>query len=161
MDRKDHLISWLNDAYSMEQALIPILENHAEDAKDHPELQRRIQRHVEETRRHAELVESCVKRLGEETSTTKNILGSMFGTMQSVATGMFNDELVKNALMDYATENFEIASYNALMIAATELGDQQTADVCREILHDEMNMADFLRNNMPTVVRETLSSMTA
>lgn len=160
MERKDHLISWLNDAYSMELALIPILENHAKDAKNHPELQQRIQRHIEETRHHAELVESCVKRLGEETSTTKNILGSMFGTMQSVATGMFNDELVKNALMDYATENFEIASYNALLIAANELGDQQTAAICREILNDEMNMADFLRNNMPTVVKETLNGMT-
>ena len=158
MDRKEHLVAWLNDAYSMEQALVPILENHAEDAKGHSQLQQRINQHIEETRRHASMVESCVKRLGEETSTAKNIMGSIFGNIQSVATGMFDDELVKNALMDYATENFEIASYNAIIIAAEEMGDQETASVCREILRDEEDMASFLRNNMPMVVRDTLHS---
>lgn len=156
MKGKEHLVAWLNDAYSMEQALVPILENHAQDAKAHPQLQQRILQHASETRRHAEMIERCVQQLGEETSTTKNILGSVFGSVQSIATGMYEDELVKNALMDYATENFEMAAYNALIIAADELGYPQIANVCREILRDEEAMANFLQTNMPTVVRDVL-----
>jgi ferritin-like metal-binding protein YciE len=38
MKGKETLIAWLNDAYAMEQALIPVLENHAEDAKDFPDV---------------------------------------------------------------------------------------------------------------------------
>jgi len=161
MNSREHMVAWLNDAYSMERALIPILENHAKDAKDHPDVHQRINQHIEETRRHAEMIEECLQRLGAKTSTTKNIIGSMFGSIQSFATGMYEDELVKNALMDFAAENFEIASYNALIIAAEEFGDTETANVCRMILRDEESMANFLRTNLPTVVRDTLHSTAA
>ena len=50
------LVAWLNDAYAMEQALVPVLENHAKDAKDDPTARARIELHAEQTRRHAELV---------------------------------------------------------------------------------------------------------
>lgn len=158
MKGKEHLVAWLNDAYSMELALIPILENHAQDAKAHPHLQQRILQHVSETRRHAEMIEQCVRQLGEETSPVKNILGSIFGNVQSIATGIYDDELVKNALMDYATENFEMAAYNALIVTAEELGYPQIASTCREILRDEEAMANFLETNLPTVVRDTIQS---
>jgi ferritin-like metal-binding protein YciE len=49
----------------MEQAQIPVLENHAKDAADFPEFRARDERHLEETRRHAELVRGCLERLGE------------------------------------------------------------------------------------------------
>ena len=54
MAHKELLITWLNDVYRVETALIPILENHAKDAKNHPDIQARNQQHIEETRRHAE-----------------------------------------------------------------------------------------------------------
>jgi ferritin-like metal-binding protein YciE len=154
MAHKDLLIAWLNDAYAMEKALIPILENHAKDAKDHPHVQARIQQHAEETRRHADMIEQCVKSLGSSTSATKTAIGSAFGAVQSVATGMFSDELVKNALMDYAAENFEIASYQALVVAAEEYGDERIIEICEEILDEEIDMAEWLEEQLPLTVRE-------
>ena len=154
MAHKDLLIAWLNDAHGMETSLIPVLENHAKDAANHPEMQARIQQHVEETRHHAELVESCVKRLGESTSALKTGMSKLFGNVQSVATGAFQDELVKNALSDFAAENFEIASYKALIAAAQEFGDQQTVSVCQQILRDEEAMAQWLDQQLPMVVQE-------
>ena len=78
------------------------------------------------------------------------------GSIQGVATGMFEDELVKNALMDYASENFEIACYQALIVAAERFGDEETVSVCRDILRDEQEMAAFLSNALPNVVGSTL-----
>jgi ferritin-like metal-binding protein YciE/glucose/arabinose dehydrogenase len=156
MKSKDTLIGWLNDAYAMEQVLIPVLENHAEDAKDFPDVAAADRRHLEETRRHAELVKGCIERLGEKPSTAKSLLGQMLGAGQSVATGMFRDEVVKNFLSDYAAESFEIASYRALIAAARALGDEETARVCEEILRDEERMAAWLTENLPRVVQETL-----
>ena len=50
MTEKDLLVSWLNDAYAMEQALIPVLQNHAKDAEnDMPAAADRLRRHIEET----------------------------------------------------------------------------------------------------------------
>lgn len=38
---REMLIAWLNDAHTTEQALVPILENHARDAREHPDIQAR------------------------------------------------------------------------------------------------------------------------
>jgi ferritin-like metal-binding protein YciE len=154
MAHKELLIAWLNDAYAMEKALLPVLENHAKDAKDHPHMRARIEEHAEETRRHAEMIEQCVKSLGSSTSATKTAIGSLFGALQSVATGPFSDELVKNALMDYAAENFEIAAYQALVVAAEEYGDERIVEICEEILDEEIDMAEWLEEQLPLTVRE-------
>lgn len=154
--QKDLVIAWLNDAYAMENAQIPTLENHAKDAKENPTISGRISRHVEETRRHADMVKDCVQRLGGDTSKVKGAMGSIMGKAQSVSTGMFKDELIKNALMDFTAENLEIASYKALIAAAEQVGDSQTAQTCRDILRDEEEMAHWLDEQLPNVVNEVI-----
>jgi ferritin-like metal-binding protein YciE len=156
MTRKDLVIAWLNDAHGMENALIPVLENHVKDAKDHPEVQTRLQQHLDQTRQHAQMVKDCVQALGGSTSVVKTGMASLFGQVQAVSTGAARDELVKNAITDYAAENFEIASYTALIKAAQELGDQQTAQVCQQILLQEQEMANWLQQNLPTMVQQCL-----
>jgi ferritin-like metal-binding protein YciE len=153
---REVLVAWLNDAYAMEKAQIPVLENHAKDAREFPSIRLRGEQHVEETRRHAELVGDCIERLGESPSATKSALGTMIGNVQSVTTGAFRDELVKNFLMDFAAENLEIASYNAIITAARDLGEDYVARTCEQILRDEQEMAGWLQENLPTAVRETL-----
>src|SRR5688500_15558293 len=122
MNHRATLIAWLNDAYAMETQLLPVLQNHAADVQNNPEAQRRIAEHVAETQRHADRMRQAVEQLGSTTSTIKSTLATVMGSVQSVATGIFSDELVKNALSDYAAEQFEIAAYKALIAAAEELG---------------------------------------
>ncbi len=148
------LTAWLKDAYSMEVGLVPVLENHAKDAKDYPEMARRIQQHADVTRQHASLVKSCLERLGEEPSTLKAGVGKFTGAAGSIATGAAEDEVVKNGLTDFASENFEIASYKALIAAANQYGDAETAQICQQILRDEEEMAHFLEQQLPIAVRE-------
>jgi ferritin-like metal-binding protein YciE len=154
---RELLIAWLNDAYAMENALLPILENHAADAQGHPEIQARIYAHGDETKRHADLVRECVEKLGSSTSAGKTGLGTMFGYLQSVSTGMFSDESVKNALTDYATEHFEIACYRAIAAAAQQMGEQGVVTVCQNIIRDEQAMAEWLADNLPMITQETVS----
>jgi ferritin-like metal-binding protein YciE len=160
MDRNETLIGWLNDAHAMEQSITKVLENHAKDAKDHPQIQARIQQHLEETRRHAELVKGCVIRLGGSTSAIKSGIANVMGTVQGMSTGLARDELVKNALQDYSTEYFEMACYKALIVAAQDVGDQETVSVCQQIIRDEEAMANWLDQQLPTVVQETLRMQT-
>src|SRR4051812_39792191 len=101
---KEVLIAWLNDAYAMERAQIPVLENHAKDAAKFPEVRARDEQHLAETRRHVELVEECITQLGHKPSQSKGVLGRMMGSVQSVMTGAAEDELVKNFLQDFASE---------------------------------------------------------
>ncbi len=156
MAHQEKLIAWLNDAYAMETSVAQVLEAHAKEAKDHPLMQTRIQEHLEETRRHADLVKGCIERLGSSPSTIKSGMGTVMGTVQGMSTALAKDKLVKNALGDYASEHFEIASYQALVTAALQIGDQQTASVCQDILRDEDAMARWLEQQLPGIVQETI-----
>jgi ferritin-like metal-binding protein YciE len=147
----DQLLSWLNDAYAMELGLAPILENHARDAVDSG-ARARIERHAAETRRHAELLQQCIERLGGHVSVVRAAVSAVMGGVESLATAPFRDELVKNSLMDYASEHFEIACYRALMIASREAGCDDVVKTCEKILAEEIAMAAWLENQIPTVV---------
>jgi ferritin-like metal-binding protein YciE len=153
---REIVIDWLNSAYAMEKGLIPILENHAKDADRHPSVRSRVEQHVEETRRHADMVEQCLQQLGEKPSKVKGAFSGLVGKVQSVATGPFKDEEVKNALSDYATEHFEIAAYRALSEAARAIGEEGIANTCEQICREEQDMANFLEQNLSTTVRDTL-----
>ncbi|MBA3450110.1 MAG: ferritin-like domain-containing protein [Chloroflexia bacterium] len=156
MPRNDLIVAWLNDAHAMELGIAQVLENHAASAADHPEMQARLEQHLEQTRRHADLVKSCVERLGGDTSAVKTGMASVMGTIQGMSTKIAKDELIKNTLHDYGTEHFEMACYTSLLAAAEDLGDMETAQVCRQILRDEQAMADFLFQQIPTATLEML-----
>jgi ferritin-like metal-binding protein YciE len=161
MAHDDIYMAWLNDAYGMETALVQVLQNHVKDAQDHPQMHAKIQEHLDKTRQHAELVKGCIERRGGSTSALKTGMSNLMGIMQGMSTGAAEDELVKNGITDYAAENFEIASYNALITAAQDLGDTQTASVCQQILADEQDMANWLAQHLPETVNEIISKKAA
>ena len=156
MPHNELYIAWLNDAYGLEQSLVQTLERHVKDAKDHPGMQARLQQHLDETRRHADLVESCIVRLGSSTSSLKSGLSTVMGAVQGMSTGPAKDELIKNALADYSAEHFEIASYTSLLAAAQSLGDLETAQICQQILRDEEAMQAWLAQQIPLITQEML-----
>jgi ferritin-like metal-binding protein YciE len=156
MADQELLVAWLKDAYAMEQALIRTLEHRVKDAKDYPHVQARDQQHLEETRRHADLVKQCVERLGSDTSALKTGMANIMGTMTALSTGAAKDELVKNCLADYAAEPFEVACYTALIAGAELLGDRQTAQTCRQILAEDEAMAAWIAQQLPLIVQEVL-----
>jgi ferritin-like metal-binding protein YciE len=154
---EEQLLVWLNDAYAMERAQVPILENHAKDAKRLPDVRKMDVEHLEETKQHARDIERCIRYLGEKPSASKKLIGRVTGAMSSIATEPFDDEVVKNFLMDYATEHFEIACYRSLVVAANEAGHPKIAKVCREILREEEKMAAWLEKKLPMAVQETMN----
>jgi ferritin-like metal-binding protein YciE len=153
---EERLIAWLNDAYALEKAQIPVLENHADDADAFPEVRRKDLEHLEKTRRHAKLVKECLDMLGTKPSKVKAAVGRVSGAFNAMTTEPFDDEVVRNFLQDFAAENLEIASYEAIIAAAEVAGHPRIARICEEILADEEEMVDWLRDNLPRVVRRTL-----
>ena len=160
MTANEQFVAWLNSAHSMEVSLVKVLENHAKDAKDYPEIQQRIEQHVDATKRHAKRVEDCLQLLGEKPSATKSIIGNITGMVQGASTGMFKDELVKNFLSDYGAEHFEIACYRSLIAAAEDLGRPEITVICEEILMEEEAMAEWIEDKIPEVTRLLLHQQT-
>lgn len=154
---RQQLIAWLNDAHAMELSLAKVLENHAKDADRLPDIRTRDEEHLAETREHARKLERCLEHLGaEKPSAMKNAIGTVMGKMQGAMSGPFGDEIMKNALSDYAAEHMEIACYRSLIIAAEEIGEVQVARICNEILADEESMAQWLEQKLPEITRMSL-----
>jgi ferritin-like metal-binding protein YciE len=161
MTRADLVMAWLNNAYSMETGLVHTLQSHAKDAEAFPQIQARIQQHVEETHRHAHMIKDCIERRGGSPSTLKSGMATVAGKAQGVAMRPAQDRVVKNTLADSSAEQLEISSYRALMAAAHDLGDQETVAICQQILQDEEDMAHFLDENLATLVTETVHRLSA
>lgn len=149
------LIAWLDDAYAMESGLVSILENHASHftREQMPAAARRIQQHVIETQQHAQRMQECLRLLNATPSTIKSTLASLVGTIEGAGTMIFRDQLVKSALTDYASEQFEIACYTALVSIATELGAHEIVNLCKQNLEEDQAMATWLLQQLPGVVR--------
>ena len=147
------VLTWLNDAYNVENALVHVLEQHAKEAKEFPDMEAKLEEHLAQTRRHAELVAGRIEALGSAPSTHKDRWAGVLAPLESLFTSSADEEsLLKNSFTDYASENFEIATYRAIIMAAQDTGDTDTVHVCQQILGDEQAMAHFLDERMPALV---------
>jgi ferritin-like metal-binding protein YciE len=154
---EEHLMDWLRDAHAAEQHAETMLSGMANRIQNYPQLKARIEQHVRETQRHAELVAGCLERRKGSTSALKDVGAKMIGLGQALS-GMFvTDEVMKGCIAGYAFEAMEIASYRILVDAARQVGDEQTASVCEQILREEQDMAKWLQDNIPGLTRQYLA----
>ena len=154
--KKENLLDWLKNAYAMENAQVTVLEKHAKDAEDYTEVHDKIAEHAEQTKQHAETVRRCVQELGDDVSKVKSTMGQAGATFQNLGGSMSEDKLVKDTIADFAAENLEIASYNSIITAANELGEQRVVQACQKILEQEKAMANWLAQEVPVATREYL-----
>lgn len=157
-EQKKMYVAWLNDAHALEESLAVMLEKQIGEEQD-GEMKAGLEEHLVETRRHAELVRSCLVRYGEEPSGGKDFLGTVSSAIAGMGMSMMHDKMVKNVHSSYAAEHTEIATYTVLRAAASEFGDTETAAICDEILQDENDMAQWLLQQMPTVTTDHLKMM--
>jgi ferritin-like metal-binding protein YciE len=153
---EERLMQWLRDAHAAEVQAEAMLTGMAERLQNYPKLKARIKKHISETKRQARLVRSCIKRRKGDTSLVKDTGGMLLGTGQALS-GMFvGDEVMKGSLASFAFEAMEIAAYGILIAAANQLGDKETARVCKQILREEKAMAAWLEKNIPALTRQYL-----
>lgn len=158
---RDLILTWLNDAYSMEKALHPVLKEHAKDAEGHPDWSERMDMHALQCEKHMKLLQQSIESLGGDVSTMKSGLGSLIGWVKSTGTGMFSDELIKNVLSDIGAARFACACYHSLIIAAEHNHDLEIAQTCHLILDEKDEMAKWLEHNVDRATEVSLHEIEA
>jgi ferritin-like metal-binding protein YciE len=153
---QEHLLAWLRDAHAMEQQAETMLESQIARLKHYPELRKKLEEHLEETRRQAQMVNDCIERLGGGTSAVKDTMGKMMAFGQGLSGLFVDEEVIKGSLASYTFEQMEIASYTILIAAAEACGDTTTAAICTRILKEEQAMANWLSAQTPNLVRAFL-----
>src|SRR5205823_2230771 len=128
----------------------------AQRIQNYPRLKTQIERHIEETRNHARLVQQCIEKRGGSASAVKDVIGKLAGLGQALSGLFVSDEIMKGALAGYTFEHMEIASYEILIAAAGHAGDMETRLVCENILQEEKAMASWLEQHLPELTLEFL-----
>ncbi|RTZ45580.1 ferritin-like domain-containing protein [Candidimonas sp. SYP-B2681] len=156
-EAQSELMDWLRDAHAMEKQAETMLSSTADRLDDYPELQAKLRQHYEETCEQARLVGQCLERLGEDTSTVKDVMGKTTAMAQAFSGVFASDEVVKAAMASYTFEHMEIAAYRTLIAAAELVGDHETKRVCEMILPQEEAMAKWLQERLATVTQQFLT----
>lgn len=151
-DLRDKLVTYLQDAYAMEHEIIQVLEGQVKLTDKYPQIQSRIQQHLEETRLHEQRMADRLNAYNEKPSGTKSFGSSIIGNLIGAAAGGRTDKLSKAARDDYMTEHMEIAAYELLIVTADLYGDNETVYAAQANLRDEVRMANWLEQHLPDTV---------
>ena len=160
---KAKLVQYLTEAHGKEKELETSLTAHIGMAT-RPPYKKRLQEHLKETKQHARLTERRLKKLGGSGITGKanELLSRGVATAKGPlhaarGTGEAEKQL-KNAKTEYSEEHEEIATYLAIEILATELGDTETAKMAKGIRREEERMASFLEKQIPLLTKEVVKA---
>src|SRR5436190_1207314 len=155
------LVQYLNEAYAKEKELETALAAHIPLAT-RATYKKRLQQHLQETKRHGREVERRIKQVGGDgaaelaatvQSTAARAVALAKGPLHIVrGTGEAEREL-KNAKTEYADEAEEIATYTAIEALAEAVGDRETAQLARAIRREEERMGRYLQGLIPLLTR--------
>jgi ferritin-like metal-binding protein YciE len=159
-ERDAKLIQYLNEAYGKERQLETDLQAHI-GMTTKPSYKKRLQEHLQETKRHTREVERRIKSLGGETGGPVQLATGVAGKGKAAARGPLHmvrgtgeqELLLKNAQTEYSEEHREMATYIAIEALAESVGDRDTAKVARSIRRDEEKMARYLERLIPQLSR--------
>ena len=145
---------YLQDAIASERAFESQLRSMAQEG-DNPRVQELFDSHADETKTQYNRLTSRLQVLGGSPSTTKGVLAHIFGSVPKAAQigQRKGDRNTQNLIIAYAIEQSEVALYEALKVAAEEVGDIPTANLAEEIQREEQMTAQRIWNLIPANAR--------
>ncbi|MBB4663601.1 DUF892 family protein [Conexibacter arvalis] len=163
---EDKIVQYLTEARAMELALVRTLQAHIAMTPSGG-YRGELERHLRETRGHADRIARRLADLGRAPSTAAVVYGAgqrLLG--QALALGKApldmlrgaspEEKLLKNAKDECASEQLEIATYDALEQLATAAGDEATARLARDHRADEERMLAALRAELPRLTARVI-----
>ena len=150
------LVDWLRDAHAMERTTVDNLDRLADRFSRHPDLAGRFREHWRESLSQVAALEACLKKLGSDTSTFRDLASRFVGIAQAYAGAISLDEPVKDCLAAYASMHLEIATYISLRAAAEELAEPEITRMCDEHLQRVRAMAGWLELQITQVTLDFL-----
>jgi ferritin-like metal-binding protein YciE len=155
------VLQYLNEARAMELSLVRVLQSQIA-MTPHGSYRDGLERHLGETREHAERVGIRLEELGhrgDPLTAAVGVVETVIGQALAIGKAPFDmlrgsggeEKVLKNAKDAYATEALEIATYTALERLARSVGDDTTAQLAQSIRADEERMLARVLREIPTL----------
>jgi ferritin-like metal-binding protein YciE len=150
---------YLEEAHASEVGLIRVLQSQIA-MTPRGSYRTGLEKHLGETRGHAERVQARLRELGEGGNPLQAGIGvaeTVFAQALALGKTPFDllrgtggeEKVLKNAKDAAATETLEIATYTAIEQLANSVGDKTTAELARSIRADEQRMLDRVLKEIP------------
>jgi ferritin-like metal-binding protein YciE len=150
------LVDWLRDAHAMERTSVDNLDRLADRFSRHPDIAGRFREHWRDSVSQVVALEACLKKLGSDTSTFKDLASRFVGIAQAYAGAISLDEPVKDCQAAYASMHLKIATYISLRAAAQELAEPEIVQMCEQHLQRERAMGAWLDQQITEVTLDFL-----
>lgn len=160
MTAQDVFVDGLRNAHAMENQALSIMKPQLERLEDYPEVLALLERHYRETEGQLARLEEIFGRIDAASSGFKDTAMSMTGSMAALSHSFADDEIHKNSFANFAFENFEIASYTALITMAELCGAESSVALLEASLEEEEEMADAIIAGLEGVTRRYMSLAT-
>jgi ferritin-like metal-binding protein YciE len=153
------VLQYLNEARAMELSLVRVLQSQMA-MTPHGSYRDALERHLDETRDHAERVGVRLEELGhrgDPLTAAVGVVETVIGQALAIGKAPFDmvrgsggeEKVLKNAKDAHATEALEIATYAALERLARTVGDVTTAQLAQSIRSDEERMLARVLREIP------------
>lgn len=146
----------LRDAHAVEHQALALMDRQIARLQHYPEVEARLRSHRVETEQQILRLDHILEGLDESASKLKDAALTASGTMAALAHTIADDEILKNSFANFAFENFEAAAYKSLITVAEVGGYASAIPLLRETLDEELAMAQFCDEILPTVTRRFL-----
>jgi ferritin-like metal-binding protein YciE len=151
----EQLVKYLTDAHAIEAQAMQLLSKGPDLAGD-PELAHIYENHLEETRRHQQIVEDRLRAHGAGPSRIKDAVMRLGALNWAGFFGAQPDTPGKLAGFTYAFEHLEIAGYEQLKRVARRAGDADTEAAVERILAEERTAAQRLESRFDLAIDAAL-----
>ncbi|KTT73770.1 ferritin-like domain-containing protein [Sphingomonas endophytica] len=150
---RELFITGLRNAHAVEKQALSIMTPQIARIEHYPEVAERLREHVDETNGQIERLDELLAAFDTSGSALKDAALSMTGGMAAMTHSLAGDEIIKNSFANFAFEHFEIASYKSLLVLAEDGGFGQAMTPLRQTLDEEVAMARWIDEALPTVTR--------
>ena len=144
-------VTGLQNAHAVENQALALMDRQLDRLRNYPEIAERLRTHRGETEVQIRRLDEILSGLNSSSSGWKDMAMNVMGNLAALGNVMAADEVLKDQLVNYAFENFEVASYRSL-IALAEAGDFASATpLLRETLREEEAMAAWVLETLPDI----------
>jgi ferritin-like metal-binding protein YciE len=157
----DVFVTGLRNAHAVESQAHQLLSRQVERLENYPKLEARMRQHIDETKQQMERLEHILSELDDSPSSLKDAALALAANVAALSHSMAEDEILKNSLASFASENYEIATYRSLLVTGEAAGLDRFRGPLEQSLAEEQAMADFLAANLDDTVRTYLARESA
>lgn len=134
--------SSLRNTRSLEKQGLEQMERQLSGLKRYPEYATVLRRHVETTKGQLARLDKALEAIGASTSTLKETVTSVAGSIGAAVHATAQDETLKNLYAGYAYQYDQIAAYRSLAVIAERAGKADQVSGFRTAVEEETKAAE-------------------